>query len=205
MGSIAGMNTTYPLAQQGVFRTIQGEGALLGVPMTFVRLAGCSVGCERCDTDYRVHRRITLDELVREVCGQTAIDGWVWLTGGEPTDHDIKPLVEKLHSAGLKVALATSGHRLVAHREIFPLSWLSVSPHDPAKWVQRHGSEVKVVPRLKGDTHIRDFAVSETGFQHRFVLPCDGKPETVQACMDWVEAHPEWRMTAQAHKLWRIA
>lgn len=195
----------YPLATQGVFRTIQGEGAMLGVPMTFVRFAGCSVGCEECDTDYRVYRRVELDELVREVCSLTAIDGWVWLTGGEPTDHDIAPLVARLNSAGLKVALATSGHRRVAYRDIFPLSWLSVSPHDPAKWVQLHGSELKIVPGLKGDTRIRDFAVPRDGFQHRFVLPCDGKPETVQECVEWVEANPTWRMTVQAHKLWSMA
>jgi len=195
----------YLLASQGVFRTIQGEGHLIGVPMTFVRLAGCSVGCKWCDTDYRVHRRVSLDELVREVCSLTAIDGWVWLTGGEPTDHDIGPLVGKLHSAGLKVALATSGHRRVAVWDIFPLSWLSVSPHDPAKWVQLHGSELKIVPGLNGDTHIRDFAVDRNGFQHRFVLPCDGRPETVAECREWVEAHPEWRMTVQAHKAWGLA
>lgn len=102
---------TYPLASQGVFRTIQGEGAMLGVPMTFIRLAGCSVGCQHCDTDYRVHRRVTLDELVREVCGEAALGGWAWITGGEPTDHDLGPLVQGLKRAGLRVALATSGHR----------------------------------------------------------------------------------------------
>lgn len=195
----------YPLAKQGVFRTIQGEGHLLGVPMTFVRFAGCSVGCENCDTDYSVHRRVEMDELVREICGLTAIDGWVWLTGGEPTDHDILPLVEKLNSAGLKVALATSGHRRVAVRDIFPLSWLSVSPHDPTKWVQLHGSEVKIVPGLKGGTRIRDFETPRDGFQHHYVLPCDGQPDTVQECVEWVEAHPNWKMTVQAHKLWRLA
>lgn len=194
----------YPLASQAVFRTIQGEGALLGVPMTFVRLAGCSVGCAHCDTDYKVSRRMELRELVREVCGLTAIGGWVWLTGGEPTDHDIAPLVDALSGAGLKVALATSGHRPLPSRFFGPVSWLSVSPHDPMKWVQKLGDELKVVPGLNGEFRIRDFARDGGRFTHRFVQPCDGKPETVQECVEWVEAHPNWRMTVQSHKLWRL-
>lgn len=169
--------------------------------MTFVRMAGCSVGCDRCDTDYRVHRRVGVDDLVREVCGLTAIDGWVWLTGGEPTDHDLGPLAAKLRSAGLEVALATSGHREVR----VEVDWLSVSPHDPGKWVQRTGDELKVVPRLNGEHLIRDFACIANEFDHRFVLPCDGRPETVRECVDWVEAHPDWRMTVQAHKHWSLS
>lgn len=196
----------YPLASQGVFRTIQGEGALLGVPMTFVRLAGCSVGCSRCDTNYRVHRRVTLEELVREVCSVTAIDGWAWITGGEPTDHDLLPLVQGLNRAGLRVALATSGHREIG--EPIPwIDWLSVSPHDPAKWVVRRGQELKLVPGLNG-FGIRDFAAElkqPSNWAHRFVQPCDGLPDTVRECVEWIESHPEWKITVQAHKLWRLA
>lgn len=56
----------YPLARGGgVFATIQGEGALLGVPMVFVRLAGCSVGCPRCDTDYAVGERMDARDVAR--------------------------------------------------------------------------------------------------------------------------------------------
>lgn len=197
---------TFPLAAQGVFRTIQGEGALLGVPMTFIRLAGCSVGCAHCDTDYRVRRRFRLDELLREVCSQTAIGGWAWITGGEPTDHDLLPLAQGLASAGLKVALATSGHREVGACAPW-IDWISVSPHDPEKWAVRRGHELKLVPGLNGFA-IRDFAAKlkqPSNWAHRFVQPCDGKPETVAECVGWVEAHPEWRMTVQAHKTWRIA
>ena len=43
----------YPLASNPIFWTIQGEAHLRGFQMCFVRLAGCSVGCEHCDTDYQ--------------------------------------------------------------------------------------------------------------------------------------------------------
>jgi 7-carboxy-7-deazaguanine synthase len=83
---------TYPLAPDGVFWTLQGEGALQGEPMAFVRLAGCSVGCAQCDTDYRVSRRLTCEEIVEEVRAVVPpafVWPWVWITGGEPTDHDL--------------------------------------------------------------------------------------------------------------------
>ena len=76
------------MAPNGVFNTVQGEGNLLGVPMTFVRLAGCSVGCPGCDTDYSVALRLSVAEVVERV-QRLARRKWVWLTGGEPTDHPL--------------------------------------------------------------------------------------------------------------------
>ena len=51
------------LASQGVYWTIQGEGHFVGEPMVFIRLAGCSVGCPKCDTNYKPVREATVDEI----------------------------------------------------------------------------------------------------------------------------------------------
>jgi 7-carboxy-7-deazaguanine synthase len=69
----------YPLSNPGVFRTIQGEGALLGTPMTFVRLAGCSIGCPGCDTNYRKAETKTAADIAAQVS-----PGWVWIYYGKP-------------------------------------------------------------------------------------------------------------------------
>src|SRR5690348_9947144 len=79
----------YPLAPQGVFRTVQGEGALLGVPMVFIRLAGCSVGCAGCDTDYSPDSFRSLAEIEAEVKAVRGNAEWVFITGGEPADHEL--------------------------------------------------------------------------------------------------------------------
>lgn len=197
----------YPLAKQGVFRTIQGEGAMLGIPMIFVRFAGCSIGCPLCDTDYKVSSRVELGDIVKQCTALASLAcNWVWLTGGEPTDHNLGPLIDELKSCKLKVALATAGTRKQPDQwQPGGVDWLSVSPHDPAKWAQTWGQELKLVPGLNG-FNLGDFLSQLPGqFVHRFVSPCEGKPETVAECEGWVLSNPGWRMTVQGHKSWGLA
>lgn len=189
---------TYTLAKEGVFYTIQGEGALLGTPMVFIRLAGCSIGCAQCDTDYRVHSRRTVTEIVDAV-RTLAPSGWVWLTGGEPTDRELQPLVDALNAAGYRVALATAGQgRIPLH-----VAWLSVSPHTTYTR-QQAGEEVKVVPGLNGLSWDAVEAIGQWAFSHRFIQPLHDQSNLV-ACIDFVKLHPAWRLSPQAHKVWGIS
>lgn len=201
----------YPLARQGVFRTIQGEGVLLGQPMIFIRLAGCSVGCPACDTDYSVSRRVTLPELLdlvsQHLYGATK---WAWITGGEPTDHNINPLVDGLRAMGLQIAVATAGVRAVrlglSHGGV---DFLSVSPHRiDDSWVLRRGDQLNIVPGLNG-LELSDLdGVDVSGFSHRFVTSmadADGKPANLKECLSFVMTRSGWRLGIQAHKIWGVA
>lgn len=209
-----------PLAPQGVFHTVQGEGLLMGLPMVFVRFAGCPVGCPECDTDYSIAAKKTVKEIVRDIVSvsSTATE-WVWLTGGEPTIHDIQPLIQGIHKVGLKVALATAGIRPVPRGNNYTVNkgtavlnesvdFLSVSPHriDP-NLVQRRGEQVNLVFGLNGLTPeecepIR--AELEDGFPTRWVTPCEGKPDTFNDCLDWVNKYRGWRIGTQVHKQWGL-
>ncbi|MEO5722094.1 MAG: 7-carboxy-7-deazaguanine synthase QueE [Chthoniobacterales bacterium] len=206
-----GMPARYPLSRNPIFWTIQGEGHMRGLQMCFVRLAGCSVGCPGCDTDYRKNEIATLDEIVRrveEAIPAAARERWVWLTGGEPTDHNLEPLVSALHAKGFRIALATSGHRKV----VVTVDWLSVSPHDPSQWVQTRGNEMKIVPDLNGfaiEAFRRAHADETTDFRYRFVQPLSiGKaedPVSLQTCLEFIRAHPNWRLSRQDHHYWDVA
>lgn len=203
---------TYPLAKQGVFRTVQGEGALLGVPMVFVRLAGCSVGCDHCDTDYRVDSRATAAAIAGRVAALLGPNTeWVWLTGGEPLDHDLGPLLEAL--GRWRVAVATAGHKEMPRECRQRIDFLSVSPHDPAAWVVGYGHQLNLVPGL-GGLSLRDPSLLdklkawEGNFAHRYVTPLadrEGRPQDLDECLAFVRARKGWRLGCQVHKAWGVA
>jgi 7-carboxy-7-deazaguanine synthase len=206
-------DASYPLAPQGVFLTLQGEGVMLGTPMVFVRLAGCPINCDGCDTNYTVAERAPAAEIVRRAVACAGVSRWAWVTGGEPTIHDLGPLVLGLRKYGFRVALATAGVSAVETgggdgRAGF--DFVSVSPHKiDASWAQRRGDQLNVVPGLNG-LRLADLGgVDVSGFAARFVTPVWYAPgeraEGVRECVEWVQSHPGWRLGIQGHKSWGIS
>lgn len=201
----------YPLAKNGVFLTIQGEGVMIGQPMIFVRLAGCSVGCALCDTDYKVSSRATAAEIVEQIreCAAQTYSKAVWITGGEPLDHDLEPLVSAIRDAGFWVSIATSGHIRVPDRlRYWHQCRICVSPHDPAKWVEMVGDELNIVPGLAGHSlaeFVDHMAKTPNAFRAKRVTPCDGIHGAVAECVDFVAKNCGWTLGVQAHKSWGVA
>lgn len=198
-----------PLAPNPVFWTINGEGHLRGFQMAFLRLAGCSVGCAECDTDYSVDSRASVQDIaarVDAVIPPSSRDRWVWITGGEPTDHDLGPLLRELRRKQISVALATSGVR----RCIPPVDWLSVSPHS-IDVMQLYGQEVKLVVGLNAldpDAWLASHPDDKTDFMYRYVQPVwrDGAedPQALAQCLDFLRRNPNWSLSTQAHKTWGV-
>jgi 7-carboxy-7-deazaguanine synthase len=93
-----------------IFHSIQGESTHAGRPCVFVRLSGCNLRCEWCDTAYAFHEGtpMTVDEVVAKVAqlGCTLVE----VTGGEPLlQADAIPLLEALLAAGYQTLLETGG------------------------------------------------------------------------------------------------
>jgi 7-carboxy-7-deazaguanine synthase len=97
-----------------IFRSIQGESSFAGLPCIFVRLTGCNLRCDWCDSEYTFTggRRMTLDDVMVEV-ERFAPVKLVEITGGEPMlqERAVVPLMERLLAAGYRVLLETSGER----------------------------------------------------------------------------------------------
>ena len=93
-----------------IFLSIQGEADSVGWPTVFVRLTGCPLRCQYCDTQYAFHggEWFTVEQILERVAEYSARH--VCVTGGEPlAQKNCLPLLRALCDAGYRVSLETSG------------------------------------------------------------------------------------------------
>lgn len=93
-----------------IFFSLQGETKTVGLPTVFVRLTGCPLRCDYCDTAYAFHggNWFTIEDILAEV--KKYKTHYVTVTGGEPlAQKDCLTLLTALCDAGYEVSLETSG------------------------------------------------------------------------------------------------
>jgi 7-carboxy-7-deazaguanine synthase len=93
-----------------IFHSLQGEADCVGFPTVFVRLTGCPLRCQYCDTEYAFHSGewLDLDVILEKVAAFGA--AYVCVTGGEPlAQPNCLTLLKRLCDAGFAVSLETSG------------------------------------------------------------------------------------------------
>jgi 7-carboxy-7-deazaguanine synthase len=93
-----------------IFYSLQGEADTVGVPTAFVRLTGCPLRCQYCDTAYAFHggEWWEADQILRRVSELGT--RFVCVTGGEPlAQKGCTSLLTLLCDAQLRVSLETSG------------------------------------------------------------------------------------------------
>ena len=118
--------------------TIQGEGAVIGVPTVFVRAGGCDYRCSWCDSLHAVdqaHRHewkpMTPDEVlaqIRTLSGNHPLT--VSLSGGNPAIQDFAPLIRLGRDEGYTFVMETQGS--VARDWFADLATLILSPKPPS-------------------------------------------------------------------------
>lgn len=98
-----------------IFFSLQGETKTVGLPTVFVRLTGCPLRCQYCDTAYAFSggQMLDLDTIVAEV--KKYRTQHVTVSGGEPLAQKACPeLLRRLCDEGYEVSLETSGAMSVA-------------------------------------------------------------------------------------------
>lgn len=203
---------------QEIFPTLQGEGAQSGRSAIFLRFSGCNLwsgreadrstaACRFCDTEFATAdgedggtyaTPEALAEAVARHRHTPAAPLWVVCTGGEPLLQLDAPLIEALHARGFRVAVETNGTRPAPEG----LDWICVSPKSGTKWVQRQGDELKVVWPQPFDLA----ELSKLPFGNFFLQPQDSpdpsqRDHNLRATIRTVMDHPDWRLSAQVHKL----
>lgn len=104
------MSSTSTLRITEIFHSLQGESKTVGIPTVFVRLTGCPLRCQYCDTAYAFDGGELMElDAIKAVLEEFACD-YVTVTGGEPlAQPNCLPLMELLCDSGYKVSLETSG------------------------------------------------------------------------------------------------
>ncbi len=98
-----------------IFHSLQGEADAVGFPTVFVRLTGCPLRCQYCDTAYAFHggEWWDLEAILARV--QALGARYVCVTGGEPlAQKGCIELLRRLCDAGLRVSIETSGAMALA-------------------------------------------------------------------------------------------
>lgn len=103
------------LEVKAIFKTIQGEGIFVGVPAVFIRLGGCNLACNFCDTDFEDFNLVNIDDILDNVeslilnSNKEKTVNLVVITGGEPLRQPIELLCQRLLDKGLQVQIETNG------------------------------------------------------------------------------------------------
>jgi 7-carboxy-7-deazaguanine synthase len=93
-----------------IFLSLQGESRTVGFPTIFIRLTGCPLRCQYCDTAYAFTggEWKSLSTILEEV--ELYGVKYVTVTGGEPlAQKNCLSLLKLLCDAGYEVSLETSG------------------------------------------------------------------------------------------------
>lgn len=93
-----------------IFFSLQGETRTVGLPTVFVRLTGCPLRCQYCDTAYAFQggQWQSIEAIVNEVKKYNTT--YVTVTGGEPlAQKGCISLLRRLCDDGYEVSLETSG------------------------------------------------------------------------------------------------
>jgi 7-carboxy-7-deazaguanine synthase len=164
-----------------IYRSVQGEGFLTGVPSVFVRASGCNLRCWFCDTPYTSWQPEGRDMAIDEIVAQ--VEEWetehVVVTGGEPMLYaELIPLCGRLRATGRHVTIETAGTLFLP----VPCDLMSISPKFAssapaaewhARWHRRHQRDrhrPEVIRRL----------VADHEYQVKFVIDSHEDLDSVQ-------------------------
>ena len=166
-----------------LFYSIQGEGALVGVPSFFVRTSGCNLRCAWCDTPYTSWQPegvdLTLDQILHEMRAHPARH--VVVTGGEPMiAPEIVALTGRLREAGMHITIETAGtvfQPVACDLMSISPKLANSTPSDPG-WSSRH-ERLRIQPQVLGDLMAR------YPYQLKFVI---AQPEDLDEVRELVGA-----------------
>ena len=184
-----------------IFYSLQGEGARQGEASIFIRLSGCNLKCDYCDTGYTDGTEMSLDQILTAI--QAYPCKWIVWTGGEPTLQLTDEILLFFKQRAYRQAIESNGHRKLSNL----LDYTVVSPKGVhpayAKAMNPEVNEVRLpveknkeIPALDSLPHAPYYFLSPV-----FVKDPCATDANIRYCVNYIQKHPEWRLSVQMHKL----
>lgn len=191
------------------FYSIQGEGTHGGKAAYFIRYFGCNLACDFghsmvCDDKAHSNKSLMKEYTDEELIATIPLEcNHVVITGGEASLYDLNELIKKIQKTGVYVQVETNGTNVenIKHANFItysPKSAFSENAPDPK--LTYLFSELKLLAGVDNPVDIEKWAkvkvkyVQPIGNEH-----CANKANT-NYCIEFVKAHPDWKLSTQLHK-----
>jgi len=193
-----------PLRVKEIFHSLQGEGGKQGEASIFIRLAGCNLHCDFCDTDFSGGRFMETSEILTEIT-KYRCNRIIW-TGGEPTLQLKSEHIDFFNRKGYLQSIESNGTMPLPDG----LDYIVISPKirpDDANDYYRTGpifaDEIRL-PFRKGDKLPQIEHLPKAN--HYFLSPVfsENRTETAEniaCCVQTIKENPQWRLSLQIHKM----
>jgi 7-carboxy-7-deazaguanine synthase len=175
-----------------IFYSIQGEGALVGVPSVFIRTSGCNLRCTWCDTPYTSWKPdgedLSVEQIADGVAGFRA--SHVVITGGEPMiAPEMVRLSRILHEAGHHITIETAG--TVYAPVVCDLMSISPKLSNSVPYEREGGSWAAQHERLRYQPDVLKRLIREYSYQLKFVVTSPGDLDEIHEIRDNLSAERE--------------
>lgn len=197
-----------------IFYSLQGESSYVGLPTTFIRLTGCPMRCNYCDTEYAFNdgNNLTVIEILDVISNYKTKN--ITVTGGEPlAQKECWNLLESLCNQNYIVSLETGGGITIKNIDERVKIILDIKTPgsgeeknnlwDNLKFIKPEDEIKFVITNLEDYKWAKKVLIRENLFEKASILfsPASGKVNPKDLA-DWIlEDHLKVRFQIQLHKM----
>jgi len=182
-----------------IFYSLQGEGGRQGEASIFIRLSGCNLKCDFCDTDFSGGKEMSWTEILSVI--QQFPCQWIVWTGGEPSLQLTDECLLFFKQNGFSQAIESNGYNRLSEL----LNYTVVSPKGRVDYALTINPQVNEIRLPVRDKDCIPTLTSLPKAEHYFLSPIftENQTETkanIDYCVKQVKRCPEWRLSLQIHK-----
>lgn len=180
-----------------IFYSLQGEGHFTGTPAVFLRLSGCNLSCDFCDTQHKSSTDMFESDIIAEVSKYPARH--IVITGGEPTLQLTQSLIEGLHAEGFFVQIETNGTQATP-----TVDWVTCSPKEHGTLNIQHIDELKVLFWGQDVSQYETMQVQCHSLQPLDTGNEERNKEIITQTINYIQNNPIWKLSLQTHKILNV-